>query len=135
MPRKVSSIAPDWWDYTTLDSELISDAAALSAEQMAKLSRSGFRVVFYDTLEEFYLADQGRILGTEEFVDATIHRIGETTRVVRRAELNEKFNAEALIEAVVHVNRGQACDFAILRFFSGWFISPKLKIPVSKPFS
>ena len=85
--------------------------------------------------EEFYLADQGRILGTEEFVDATIHRIGETTRVVRRAELNEKFNAEALIEAVVHVNRGQACDFAILRFFSGWSISPKLKIPVSKPFS
>ncbi len=26
----------------------------------------------------FYLADGGRILGSEEFVDATIHRIGET---------------------------------------------------------
>ncbi|HLH56803.1 MAG TPA: glucosamine-6-phosphate isomerase, partial [Verrucomicrobiae bacterium] len=56
MPRKPSSIAPDWWDYTTLDSELIQDAAALSAEKMQKLSRPGFKVVFYDTLEEFYLA-------------------------------------------------------------------------------
>jgi putative transposase len=33
--------------------------------------------------EEFYLADEGRILGTEEFVDATIHRIGETSRAIR----------------------------------------------------
>lgn len=30
--------------------------------------------------EEFYFVDEGRILGTEEFVDATIHRIGETKR-------------------------------------------------------
>ena len=29
MPRKISSIAPDWWDYTTLDSEIIEDAARL----------------------------------------------------------------------------------------------------------
>jgi len=28
--------------------------------------------------DEYYLADEGRILGSEEFVDATIHRIGET---------------------------------------------------------
>ena len=30
MPRKLSHIAPDWWDYTTLDSKLINDAAKLS---------------------------------------------------------------------------------------------------------
>ena len=24
MPRKLSSIAPDWWDYTTLDEEIIA---------------------------------------------------------------------------------------------------------------
>src|SRR5438445_6542952 len=30
--------------------------------------------------EEFYQTDDGRILGTEEFVDATIHRIGEIKR-------------------------------------------------------
>ena len=57
MPRKLSSIAPDWWDYTTLDSEIIDAAARLTPEKMLKLSRPGFRVVFYDTLEEFYLAE------------------------------------------------------------------------------
>lgn len=57
MPRKLSSIAPDWWDYTTLDSDLIRDAASLTVEQLAGLSRPGFRVVMYDTLEDFYLAE------------------------------------------------------------------------------
>jgi glucosamine-6-phosphate deaminase len=57
MPRKLSSIAPDWWDYTTLDSELIQEAARLTPTQMAALSRDGFRVVMYDRLEDFYLAE------------------------------------------------------------------------------
>ena len=57
MPRKLSAIAPDWWDYTTLDSELIADAARLTPEKLGKLSRPGFKVVFYDTLEDFYLAE------------------------------------------------------------------------------
>lgn len=57
MPRKLSSIAPDWWDYTTLDSQIINDAARLTPEKMLRLSRPGFKVVFYDTLEEFYLAE------------------------------------------------------------------------------
>jgi len=57
MPRKLSSIAPDWWDYTTLEPDLIRDAASLTPQQLAGLSREGFRVVFYDTLEDFYLAE------------------------------------------------------------------------------
>src|SRR5688572_7221469 len=57
MPRKLSSIPPDWWDYTPLDTEIISAAARLTPEKMLKLSRPGFKVVFYDTLEEFYLAE------------------------------------------------------------------------------
>src|SRR5882672_2424445 len=57
MPRKLSSIAPDWWDYTTLDDKIIQAAARLSPEKMLKLSRPGFKVVLYDTLEEFYLAE------------------------------------------------------------------------------
>ena len=57
MPRKLSSIAPDWWDYTTLDADVIDAAARLTPEGMLKLSRPGFRVVMYDTLEEFYLAE------------------------------------------------------------------------------
>ena len=57
MPRKLSSISADWWDYTTLDDAIIRDAARLTPERMAKLSRPGFKVVLYDTLEEFYLAE------------------------------------------------------------------------------
>lgn len=57
MARKLSSIAPDWWDYTTLEADLIRDAAALTPEKMVKLSRPGFKVVMYDTLAEFYLAE------------------------------------------------------------------------------
>ena len=55
--RKRSSVAPDWWDYTTLDSDLVRDAAALTPKGMLQLSRPGFRVLFYDSLEEFYLAE------------------------------------------------------------------------------
>jgi glucosamine-6-phosphate deaminase len=57
MARKLSTIAPDWWDYTTLDDELIRDAASLSMEDLEQLSRPGFKVVMYDTLEDFYLAE------------------------------------------------------------------------------
>jgi glucosamine-6-phosphate deaminase len=57
MPRKLSSIAPDWWDYTTLDDDILRAAAQLTPEKMVKLSRPGFRVVLYETLEEFYLAE------------------------------------------------------------------------------
>lgn len=57
MPRQLSHIAPDWWDYTTLDSSLIQDAARLSERDLRQLSRPGFKVVMYDSLEDFYLAE------------------------------------------------------------------------------
>jgi len=57
MGRKRSILAPDWWDYTTLDDDILNDAARLTPEDMGTLSREGFQVVFYDTLEDFYLAE------------------------------------------------------------------------------
>jgi glucosamine-6-phosphate deaminase len=57
MPRPLSRIAPEWWDYTTLDPAIIQDAARLSPDDLLTLSRPGFQVVFYDTLEDFYLAE------------------------------------------------------------------------------
>ncbi len=57
MGRKISILAPQWWDYTTLDDEILNDAAKLTGQDMAGLSREGFKVVFYDTLEDFYLAE------------------------------------------------------------------------------
>jgi len=57
MSRKLSSIAPGWWDYTTIDTEIVKEAAKLTPETMLKLSRPGFKIMFYDTLEDFYLAE------------------------------------------------------------------------------
>jgi glucosamine-6-phosphate deaminase len=57
MPRAISKVAPDWWDYTTLDEKILEDAARLTEKDLLKLSRPGFRVHFYETLEEFYLAE------------------------------------------------------------------------------
>jgi glucosamine-6-phosphate deaminase len=57
MSRPLSVVAPEWWDYTTLDKELVEDAARLTPEDILGLSRPGFEVVFYDTLESFYLAE------------------------------------------------------------------------------
>jgi len=50
---------------------------------------------------ELYPTDEGRILGTEEFVDATIHHIGEAGELYakeERVKVNIQFSAEALIE-------------------------------------
>ena len=57
MARKYSSVAPEWWDYTTLDPDLIDAAAKLTPANILQLSRPGFKVVFYDSLEDFYLAE------------------------------------------------------------------------------
>jgi len=62
--RRLSIVAPEWWDYTTLDDELLTDVANLTADDLLQLSRPGFTVVFYDTLEDFYLAE------ALEYVDA-----------------------------------------------------------------
>ena len=55
--RPISRVAPGWWDYTTLDKELLDDAAALTEKDILSLAREGFAIKLYDTLEEFYLAE------------------------------------------------------------------------------
>ncbi len=57
MARALSKISADWWDYTTLDERLLRDAAKLSEKDILQLARPGFKIVFYDTLEEFYAAE------------------------------------------------------------------------------
>jgi len=55
--RNYSRLAPEWWDYTTLDKEILDDAALLTEKDILQLSRPGFKVRMYDTLEEFFLAE------------------------------------------------------------------------------
>ena len=57
MARPISKVAPDWWDYTTLDTSILQEAAKLTADDLQDLSRDGFQVAIYDTLEEFYCAE------------------------------------------------------------------------------
>ncbi len=55
--RPLSVVAPEWWDYTTLDRAILDDAARLTVDDMVALSRPGFTVKIYETLEDFYLAE------------------------------------------------------------------------------
>lgn len=55
--RPLSKISADWWDYTTLDKSLLDEAARLTPADLAKLARPGFTIRFYDTREDFYLAE------------------------------------------------------------------------------
>lgn len=55
--RPQSKISSSWWDYTTLDPSIIQDAAKLTPADLLQLSRPGFKVTFYDSLEDFYLAE------------------------------------------------------------------------------
>jgi glucosamine-6-phosphate deaminase len=64
VPRKLSAVAPGWWDYTTLDPDLIDEAARITPRDLIRLSRPGFTVRLFDTREEFYLAE------ALEYVDA-----------------------------------------------------------------
>lgn len=57
MSRSISKVAPQWWDYTTLDPAILRDAATLTPHDLLELSRDGFRVRFFDTLEDFYCAE------------------------------------------------------------------------------
>lgn len=71
MSRRKSVIAPDWWDYTTLDLKILDEASKLTVEGMSHLARPGFEVVFYDTLESFYLAE------ALEYIEAWSQATGE----------------------------------------------------------
>lgn len=62
--RPISKVAPEWWDYTTLDKEILDDAARLTPEQLLGLGREGFAIKVYDTPQEFYCAE------ALEYIDA-----------------------------------------------------------------
>ena len=55
--RPLSKIAPEWWDYTTLEPQLLNEVAKLTEKDIAQLGRPGFTVKFYDTIESFYLVE------------------------------------------------------------------------------
>ncbi len=55
--RALSKVAPEWWDYTTLDREILDEAAKITIDTLPKLARKGFKINIFDTLQEFYAAE------------------------------------------------------------------------------
>ncbi|MEG1979682.1 MAG: hypothetical protein RR060_03095, partial [Victivallaceae bacterium] len=55
--RAFSKIAPDWWDYTTLDREILDEAAKITIDNLKSFERKGFKINIYDTIQEFYAAE------------------------------------------------------------------------------
>jgi REP element-mobilizing transposase RayT len=66
--------------------------------------------------EDFYAADEGRIMGSEEFIDETIHRIGETDRSNPNLKKKaspvceiEPYDLVAAVEKVCRIRREDFC--------------------------
>ncbi len=55
--RPLSKIAPDWWDYTTLDAEILKEASKITLDNLKSFERPGFKIEIYDTLQDFYCAE------------------------------------------------------------------------------
>jgi len=92
MARPRSVVAEGWWDYTTLERDILDDAAKLTPEDMLALSRPGFEVRMYDTLESFYLAEALEYIeawqqATEEQPTGICGPIGPTEQLPLVAQL------------------------------------------------
>ncbi len=90
--RNFSKVAPEWWDYTTLDKDLLDEAASLGEKDIKNLERDGFRIKFYDTIEAFYLAEALEYItswqqATEEKPTGTCGPIGPTAQLPLVAQL------------------------------------------------
>ena len=66
--------------------------------------------------EEFYTSNDEQILGTDDFVDATIHRIGESRRETVGSKKNPKAKCEfqphrllVAVERICRISRGEFC--------------------------
>ena len=55
--RKESLVAKGWWDYTTIDTKILDEAAKLSAKDLLALQRPGFKINMFETRDEFFLAE------------------------------------------------------------------------------
>ena len=55
--RPLSKVAPEWWDYTTLDREILDAAAKITIDTLKNYERPGFKINIYDTIQDFYCAE------------------------------------------------------------------------------
>ena len=55
--RAQSKLAAGWWDYTTLDREILDAASRITIDTLKSYERPGFKINIYDNPQEFYAAE------------------------------------------------------------------------------
>ena len=55
--RNMSMVSSEWWDYTTLDPQILEAAAKLSVQELCALRKRGFTIKLYHSRDEFFLAE------------------------------------------------------------------------------
>jgi len=125
MARAISKVAPEWWDYTTLDEDILRDAAKLELKDIEQLSRHGFKVIFYDTLDDFYLAEAMEYIhawkqATPDNPAGICGPIGPTEQLPLVARLVNELNLNM--------------EHAVFWGMDEWFLDGK-EVPVTHPLS
>jgi hypothetical protein len=83
--------------------------------------------------EEFYKAEGGRILGSEEFVAETKHRVGEIPRGARPiAHIRKRIDPKALVAAVERVTGRKRREFCVSNKTRGLVLIKKAMIIVGR---
>ena len=49
--RAFSKISQDWWDYTTLDRDILDAAARITLDTLKSYERPGFKINLYNTFQ------------------------------------------------------------------------------------
>ena len=97
--RPVSKVAPEWWDYTTLDRETLEDAARINIDNLQSFERDGFKINIYDTVQELYCAEALEYINawqqaTEESPAGICGPIGPTEQLPIVAQMVNALNLD-----------------------------------------
>lgn len=126
--------------YLGLDQERLVDVEPVLRHFGAtkRLARERFRLFVRAGMklghqEEFYRAEGGRILGSEEFVAETRHRIGEIPRGARpQVKARSRLDSEALVRAVEKVTGLKRIEFCNARKIREFVLVKEVMIIVGR---
>jgi putative transposase len=102
----------------------------LARERFGLFVRAGMKL---GHREEFYRAEEGRILGSEEFVEETKNRVGEIPRGAgRQIEKQSALDPRSLLRAVEQATRLEQAEFCSSRKSSAIVLAKEAMIVVGR---